>query len=112
MTTEEQARSMGRAWERLPEKPRRQVRFKIVGPDGKGQTYYLGAHAPILTEEDVSLVHRIWLQVSKVPSRSRVHHRDVVRVALTRLERDLKAKSDVMLDFYKLEQEEEKKKEK
>ncbi len=110
MTTHEQSQQMGRSWERLAEKPRRQVQFSILAPDGSEKSYYLGAHAPILTEEDVSLVHRLWLQVSQVPSRGGVHHRDVVRVALNRLERDLKGKGDVMLDFYKLEQEEEKRK--
>jgi hypothetical protein len=33
-----------------------------------------------------------------------------VRVALERLERDLRGQTDVMLDFYKLERNEEKKK--
>jgi hypothetical protein len=49
------------------------------------------------------------VQVSNVPSRRRVHHRDVVRVALNRLERDLKGQSDAMLDFYRLEQESDEK---
>lgn len=106
MDAQEQARQVGRAWERLPEKPRRQVRLSIVD-DGREHAVYLGAHAPILTESDVDLIHRIWLKVSKIPSRRRVHHRDVVRVALNRLERDLRGQSDVMLDFYKLEHEEE-----
>ncbi len=107
MTAQEQARGLGRAWERLVEMPRREVRFKVVSNDGSEHVVYLGAHAPHLTEEDISLIHKIWLQVSSVPSRRRVHHRDVVRVALNRLERDLKGHSDVMLDFYKLEHENE-----
>lgn len=107
MTSQEQARNLGRAWERLTDDPRREVRFKVVGFDGKEHVVYLGAHAPNLTEEDISLIHKIWLQVSSIPSRRRVHHRDVVRVALNRLERDLKGQSDVMLDFYKLEHEKE-----
>jgi hypothetical protein len=106
MSPQEQARQLGRAWERLPGKPRRQVSFKVVEPDGREHVVYLGAHAPRLTEEDLTLIHEIWLQVSNIPSRKRVHHRDVVRVALTRLRRDLRGKSDVMLDFYRLEQEE------
>jgi hypothetical protein len=65
---------------------------------------YLGAHAPNLSDEDVVLVHKLWLQVSNILSR-RVHHRNIVRVALNRLERDLRGHTDVMLDFYKLEQE-------
>src|SRR5258708_6311898 len=103
MTAQEQARELGRAWERLTEKPRRQEWLKIVGPGNLEYSVYLGAHAPDLTVDDVSLIHRIWLQVSKVPARHRVRHRDVVRVALDRLDRDLLGQSDVMLDFYKLE---------
>ncbi|MFY9607667.1 MAG: APC family permease [Blastocatellia bacterium] len=103
MTSQEQARELGRAWERLPEKPRRQVAFKVVEPNGHEHVVHLGAHAPHLTEDDVNLVHKLWIQVSSIPSRRKVHHRDVVRVALNRLERDLRGESDVMLDFYNLE---------
>lgn len=102
-SVQEQAREMGRAWERLPEKARRQVSLRIVGPSGREQCFCLGAHAPDFTEDDVSLIHKIWLDVSKVPARRKVRHRDVVRVALDRLERDLRGQGDVMLDFYKLE---------
>ena len=103
MSEQEQARELGRAWERLPEKPRRQVWLRILGPQNHEYSVYLGAHAPDLTVDDVSLIHKIWLQVSKVPARHRVRHRDVVRVALDRLDRDLHGQPDVMLDFYKLE---------
>jgi amino acid transporter len=109
MSPQEQARNLGRAWERLSSKPRRQVCFKVVEPGGKEHTTYMGAHAPQLTDEDVSLIHEIWLQVITIPSRQRVHHRDVVRVALDRLKRDLRGQGDVMLDFYKQEQKEGKK---
>lgn len=103
MSEQEQSRELGRAWERLPEKPRRQVWLRILGTGNHEYSVYLGAHAPDLTVDDVSLIHKIWLQISKVPARQRVRHRDVVRVALDRLERDLRGQSDVMLDFYKLE---------
>jgi amino acid transporter len=110
MSAQEQARELGRAWERLSEKPRRQVCFRVVGPAAREQRIYLGAHPPPLTEGDINLIHRLWLEVSKIPARQKVHHRDVVRVALERLERDLRGQSDVMLDFYKLERNEEKEK--
>ena len=103
ISAQEQARQLGRAWERLPEMPRRQVRFKIVAPGARDQIFYLGAHSPRFTEEDLGLIHQIWLEVSKIPARSKVRHRDVVRVALDRLERDLRGPGDVMLDFYRLE---------
>jgi hypothetical protein len=103
MTAQEQARELGRAWERLVEKPRRQVTFKVIEPTGREHVVHLGAHAPHLTEDDVNLIHKLWVQVSSIPSRRKLHHRDVVRVALDRLERDLRGKTDVMLDFYNLE---------
>lgn len=49
------------------------------------------------------LIHKFGWKSARIPARHRVHHRDVVRVALDRLERDLRGQSDVMLDFYKLE---------
>ncbi len=103
MTASEQARELGRAWERLAETPRRQVWCRIVEPGKREHSVSLGAHAPELTEDDISLIHKIWLQVSHLPARRRVHHRDVVRVALERLERELRGQTDVMLDFYKVE---------
>jgi amino acid transporter len=105
MTVQEQARNLGRSWEALGTRPRREVCFRVLAEDGTEHVVYLGAHAPNLSEEDVALIHKLWLQVSNIPSRRRVHHRDVVRVALNRLERDLRGHTDVMLDFYKLEQE-------
>ena len=56
-----------------------------------------------MTEDDIGLIHQIWLEVAKVPARRKVHHRDVVRVALERLRRDIRGQTDVMLDFYRLE---------
>lgn len=108
MNAQEQSRHLGRAWERLPEKPRRQVKFTIVEPGGREHIVHLGAHAPHLTEADLNLIHELWLNVSNIPSRRRVHHRDVVRVALNRLKRDMRGQTDVMLDFYKIEHEDEK----
>ncbi len=106
MSAQEQARELGRAWERLHEKPRRQVTFKVIEPNGVEHIVNLGAHAPHLTEDDINLIHKLWVKVSSVPSRRKVHHRDVVRVALDRLERDLRGNADVMLDFYNLEHKE------
>jgi hypothetical protein len=103
MTAIEQARELGRAWERLAETPRRQVWCRIVEPGNREHSVSLGAHAPELTDDDISLIHKIWLQVSQLPARRRVHHRDVVRVALERLDRELRGNTDVMLDFYKVE---------
>ena len=103
-TAQEQAQNLGRAWERLAGHRHRKVCFRVIEPGKQDVTVDLGAHAPHLTEEDINLIHRIWLEVSKLPARRKVHHRDVVRVALDRLHRDLRGQTDVMLDFYRLEQ--------
>jgi amino acid transporter len=107
MPPEEQARQIGRAWERLIEKPRRQVQFHVVEADGHEHTFDLGAHAPQFTEEDISLIHKIWLEVNKNPSLHRIHHRDVVRVALDRLERELRKQPDALREFSKPDHEED-----
>ncbi|HKP85542.1 MAG TPA: APC family permease [Blastocatellia bacterium] len=107
MNPQEQARQIGRSWELVREQARREVKFKVVEPTGTEHVVSLGAHAPHLTLDDLNLIHELWLQVSSIPSRRRVHHRDVVRVALNRLKRDLRGQADVMLDFYKIEQEDD-----
>ena len=107
MSAQEQSRQFGRYWERLPRVSGRQVKFMVVGPGDAEHAFYLGAHAPTLTDDDIELIHKIWLAVSKFPAHRRIHHRDVVRVALERLGRDLRGQSDVMFDFYKLEQQDQ-----
>jgi hypothetical protein len=104
MSAQEQARRLARAWERLPEKPRRQVRLRIIGPGDREQTFDLEAHPPRLSQDDINRLHNIWLRVSKLPGLCRIRHDDVVRVALNRLERDLDGESDVTPDFQKVDQ--------
>jgi amino acid transporter len=101
MEPEEQARLLGEAWEALPHKPARQVAFRVIDPDGAAHDFYLGAHAPELSEEDVGLIHRLWLEVTREGGEGEVHHRDVVVVALSRLESDLhgKARREVLKQF-------------
>jgi amino acid transporter len=107
MSISEQARHMGQAWEQLPEEPRRQVQFRVVEPKGHEHVFELGAHAPRLTQDDIELIHKIWLRVSNHPG-PRLHHRDVVRVALDRLANALHQPS-VLQDFLKLCKEEQEK---
>ena len=49
----------------------------------------LGPHPPRLWPEDLDRAHELWLRLSRTNSASRLHHRDVVGVALRRLEKDL-----------------------
>jgi hypothetical protein len=85
MTSEEQARRMGEAWESLPAKSSHRIRYRIVGANGEVHDFLLGAHAPALTDEDIAFLHRIWLDVASHSGAKDVHHRDVVSVALEHL---------------------------
>ena len=92
MASEELARRIGLAWERLPE-PRHAFSLEITNPDRPSIFVNLGPHPPRLWPEDVELLHRIWLQLSENPEiGSRLHHRDVVGIALRRLEQELRAR--------------------
>lgn len=89
MASDELARRMGQAWERLPE-PRQPFSLEIIRPDRPSKYVNLGPHPPRLWPEDLDRLHDIWLQLTeKAGLGAKLHHRDVVGVALQRLERDL-----------------------
>ncbi len=89
MQSEELAGRIGLAWERMPE-PKHPFSLEIVSPDRKSSFVDLGPHPPRLWPEDVSLAHNIWLKLSAPDLLgSRLHHRDVIGVALQRLSQDL-----------------------
>ena len=76
MDSEELARRIGLAWERLPE-PRHPFSLEIISPDRPSIFVNLGPHPPRLWPEDVSRAHDLWLQLTEAFG-SRLHHRDVV----------------------------------
>ena len=91
LSAAEQGRAVGQAWEQLPE-PRPTLSLEIVLPDKEESIYFnLGPHPPRLWPEDVDLVHRLWLELSQGDLGASIHHRDVVGVALRRLEEQLHA---------------------
>src|SRR5262249_45611004 len=98
MDPEELARRIGRAWEKLPE-PRHPFSLEITSPGRPSIFVNLGPHPPRLWPGDVDLVHDLWLELSD-DFGSKLHHRDVVGVALRRLERELhsKTRTDVLHD--------------
>lgn len=87
MDSEELARRIGLAWERLPE-PRHAFSLEVITPERPSMYVNLGPHPPRLWPEDVDRVHELWLRLSRQFG-SKLHHRDIVGVALERLERDL-----------------------
>src|SRR3984957_443087 len=87
MTTAEQAFHFGSAWEAIPE-PKRQFLLQIVHPTGAVDTFRIGPHTPIMKNEDVVLLHHLWLKITQEPGLEHVHHHDILTEALTRFERD------------------------
>ena len=89
MASEELAQRIGLAWERLPE-PRHAFSLEITNPDRPSIFVNLGPHPPRLWPEDVERLHKIWLRLSaQTGLGSKLHHRDVVGLALRRLEHEV-----------------------
>ena len=98
MDSDELARRIGLAWEALPE-PRHPFSLEVISPDRPSIYVNLGPHPPRLWPEDVDILHDIWLKMSASANGSRLHHRDVVGLALRRLQRDLEMEpSDRLLE--------------
>ncbi len=99
MTAEEQAKRIGEAWERLPNKPKRQVCFHVVEPDHQVDDFDIGAHAPKLADEDVNLIHKLWLDVTQERGLDDLHHKEIVTTALANLEEQMNSKGrEAILD--------------
>jgi amino acid transporter len=87
-SSEEQARQIGDAWERLgDQKP--QFNLEIHLPNGDKVYKVLGPHAPNLTSNEVNLLHRLWLRFSDVLAPQELHHHDVVHFALEEVQKEI-----------------------
>jgi amino acid transporter len=99
MDSDDLARKIGLAWERIPE-PRHPFSLEIITPGRPSAYVNLGPHPPRLWPEDLDRAHDLWLRLSENFG-SRLHHRDVVGVALRRLQKDLESErhSEVLTDL-------------
>jgi len=88
LTLDEQGKLTGDAWERLPE-PRPNLALEIHSPDHSVEEYFLGPHTPRLREQDLELLHKIWLNVSEKPELASLHHYHIIGMALERLQERL-----------------------
>jgi amino acid transporter len=106
MNPSEQAKSFGDAWEKLPA-PRPQLSLEIQDEGtGKQMFFNLGPHPPRLWPEDMELLHKLWLDLTNRGLGHKLHHRDVVRVALRQLESTLASDSaETIVDELKKESE-------
>jgi magnesium transporter len=88
LSSADQARLLGEAWERIPKPEPLDVRLVVHHRSGRADTYYMGAHLPAFTPADLDLIHRVWREATQVIG-PHVHHHDVVRAALTQMEAQL-----------------------
>jgi nucleotide-binding universal stress UspA family protein len=88
LTTDEQAKLTGDAWERLPE-PRPRLTVEIHEPNGKLHEYLLGPHAPRMRPQDLELMHSLWREITSDPKYAGAHHYHIVALALEELRREL-----------------------
>ena len=63
--------------------------WKFTVPDHSSEEYFLGPHTPRLREQDLELLHKIWLEVSAEPELATLHHYHIVGMALGRLDERL-----------------------
>lgn len=88
LTPDEQGKLTGDAWERLPE-PKPRLVMEVRLPNGVSREYYLGPHLPRLPDQDLELLHRLWLEITSDPKFAGAHHYHVIAVALEQMEREL-----------------------
>ena len=72
-------------------------------PDLKVDTFRIGPHTPIMKTEDVHLVHRLWLNITREPGLEKLHHHDILTEALTRFAREYSGhdRQDILKDLRK-----------
>jgi nucleotide-binding universal stress UspA family protein len=96
LTTDEQAKLTGDAWERLPE-PRPRLAVEVREQNGKVHEYWLGPHTPRMRSQDVELMHKLWLDITSDPKYAGAHHYHIVALALEELRRELNSEERAQL---------------
>ena len=96
LTSDEQAKLTGDAWERLPE-PRPRLTLEVCAPDGTVREYALGPHTPRMRPQDVELMHKLWLDITTDPNFAGAHHYHIVALALEELKRELSTEQRAQL---------------
>ncbi len=89
MSPEQQAKLLGDAWERLPNRPQERIRFRVIEPNAEIRDFYLGAHPPELTDEEINFIHKLWLNVREEHGLEEIRHKHIVVAALIRLADEL-----------------------
>jgi hypothetical protein len=66
--------------------------LQIVRPGNIVDTFRIGPHTPTMKNEDVILLHRLWLNITREPGLDKVHHHDILTEALVRFAHDYAAR--------------------
>ena len=109
MPSDELAQRIGLAWEHLPS-PRHAFSLEVIAPSRPSIYVNLGPHPPRLWPEDVDRLHNLWLRLTNENGiGSKLHHRDVVGLALERLEGELEtgSKTEILKELAKFFQKHE-----
>lgn len=85
LSIDTQARLLGKAWEEVDDPDKIQFYLIVVPETGQARHFQIGAHAPDLSPEDIELTHKLWLEITEKIPDADFHHRDVVSLALRRL---------------------------
>jgi nucleotide-binding universal stress UspA family protein len=108
LTPSEQGAQVGVYWERLPE-PKPSLSLEIVLENQRDVMFFnLGPHPPRLWPADIDLAHKLWLDLRERGPGSKLHHRDIIGVALRRMNAELQSgrAAEVLDDIMKEVQEE------
>jgi amino acid transporter len=89
MSADDLALRIGKAWERLAQ-PRHAFSLEIISAGRPSNWVNLGPHPPRLWPQDVERLHELWLKM-RDRAGTELHHRDVVGLALMRLNREIDA---------------------
>jgi hypothetical protein len=65
--------------------------LEIITSERPSTFVNLGPHPPRLWPEDIDLAHELWLEMSEKYTEAKLHHRDVVGVALRRMREQLQS---------------------
>jgi amino acid transporter len=93
MTAADQAHYLGEAWDHTPHDASLTTNLVVYGVDGQARRFWMGAHAPELSAEDVERIHKLWLDAVQAVGPG-IHHRDIVTAALGSLEDEMTATRD------------------
>ncbi len=102
MSMEEQARRLGEAWEAAGPHTRG-LTLELIDRQMKSHFFDIGPHPPRLWPVDIGRLHEMWLKLTRERFGAELHHRDIVSVALKRLDGDLmnpEKEQEVLHDFH------------